>query len=214
VSFRGQADLSQRILVAWERLLRTVPPDVDRLDWLSRATGMSFQSLDFVRRVRNDVAHPDTAVSRDRLVRALDLIEEAQRQVDVSRRRPAPRAGTSSANGRARSSPPGRSAPAGPVSARINIVVAYVGSLTCGMLSLCMLLDNRRQVRVHAFQATVLGVLVLAIVAGESFVPPALLTLVAVAWGVTWLVALGRALMGRPVRLPILGRVAERLFGA
>jgi len=100
-SRRSDADLRDAVIAGWHRLVTGLRPTDDPLGTLVKRTGMPFRQLDMARRVRNQVAHPDEPVARDRLLGALRIITEAEQQLrgrrarpvrrDRSKRPPAPR---------------------------------------------------------------------------------------------------------------------------
>jgi hypothetical protein len=195
-----QTDLSQRFLIAWERLLEAIPPGADRLPWLAKATGIPYRSLDFVRHTRNDLAHAKTVVAADRLTSALAVIDEAQRRLESASRlsvRPRPvRSRSWAGAGRGR-----------PVNARAISILAYLGVFTFGALSVWILVvDRRPSVRVQALQATLLGLAALVIQGmGEPRNP-----ILIAGWFATLTIGIAATAIGKPVRLPLLGRVVER----
>lgn len=67
---------SQNVCVAWERLVAHVPASEDRLEWLSRATGVSFRALDRARRLQAAAIHGETILAAD-AEWAVQLLERA-----------------------------------------------------------------------------------------------------------------------------------------
>lgn len=63
-----------QLIRSWAALDASVPVEIDRLDWVAKYTGIEFRSLDFARRVRNDLAHGGT--------RSIDQVRAAQAIVD------------------------------------------------------------------------------------------------------------------------------------
>lgn len=53
-----------QVLYLWEQVSAAAPEE-DRLGWLAAQTGMAFRELDWARRVRNRIAHPDGAAQLD-----------------------------------------------------------------------------------------------------------------------------------------------------
>jgi hypothetical protein len=85
---RSDADLRDAVMTGWHRLVTGLRPGDDPLDTLVKRTGMPFRQLDMARRVRNQIAHPDEPVARDRLLGALRIIAEAEQQLRGQRARP------------------------------------------------------------------------------------------------------------------------------
>ncbi|WP_020666070.1 hypothetical protein [Amycolatopsis nigrescens] len=79
---RSAAELRDSVLSGWHQLERAAPGG-DPVGKLAARTGLSFQQLDLVRRVRNQIAHPQTPVPRERLSSALDIITEARRRLGI-----------------------------------------------------------------------------------------------------------------------------------
>jgi hypothetical protein len=69
---------SVRLLAEWEGLVARVPAGEDPLRWLSNESGIQFRALDFARRTRNRVAHPDTPLPADDIGRALEVVKRAR----------------------------------------------------------------------------------------------------------------------------------------
>jgi hypothetical protein len=91
---RSDADLRDAVMTGWHRLVTGLRPGEDPLDSLVKRTEMPFRQLDMARRVRNQIAHPDEPVARDRLLGALRIIAEAEQQLQSrkpKRERPGPR---------------------------------------------------------------------------------------------------------------------------
>lgn len=83
----SDVELRLAVLDGWHRLVTSVQPCTDTLDTLAARTGMHFRELDMARRVRNQSAHQDQPVPRDRLLAASRIIEEAEQRLDPRRRR-------------------------------------------------------------------------------------------------------------------------------
>jgi hypothetical protein len=70
-------------MTGWHRLGTAVESQADKLAALAKLTGMPFRQLDMVRRVRNQIAHPDQPVPRERLLAALRIIADAEQRIDA-----------------------------------------------------------------------------------------------------------------------------------
>lgn len=75
-------ELSLAVLKRWERLRGEVSQERGWLQVLADESGVSYRALDRVRHTRNRIAHPDPdterTVSRDDLLRALEIIKDAE----------------------------------------------------------------------------------------------------------------------------------------
>lgn len=83
----SDVELRLAVLDGWHRVVTSVQPCTDTLATLVARTGMHFRELDMARRVRNQSAHQDQPVPRDRLLAASQIIEEAEQRLDSHRRR-------------------------------------------------------------------------------------------------------------------------------
>lgn len=72
--------IAVEVIQIWARL-ETWYPD-DTLGSLSQETNIPFRTLDFARRVRNEVAHRGEYVPYDRLLGAVRILRRAERQID------------------------------------------------------------------------------------------------------------------------------------
>jgi hypothetical protein len=77
----SDAELREAVIAGWHRLETEVRSNTDRLASMVKLTGIPFRELDLVRRVRNRIAHPDQPVPRERLLAALRIIADAERQL-------------------------------------------------------------------------------------------------------------------------------------
>lgn len=220
VSRDDPAQLSHDILTEWERLIRLVPRGAPPLPWLARATGIDFGALDFARKTRNEVAHPDGPLDTRRLRRALNVIRRASRRLDQTEDRPRrieteyrPRSTSVAPPSRPTTDPPktqpwGLPAHPGRTTDEIPVRQQYIASyLGFGIFGLIVLATDRRSsVRYHAIQSTLLFALAwtLMLVTQNGYVTVSLL----IPLGAMGLLATGDH---PPPRLPLIGPGIDRL---
>lgn len=90
LSDSSDEELTVEILRRWHGLRQAVPQKTGWLRKLSELSGTPFRTLDWVRRTRNRLAHPGSEtrhlVSRQELIRALGVLDRAERNVKANRR--------------------------------------------------------------------------------------------------------------------------------
>lgn len=71
-----------QVLYLWELATSGAPED-DRLGWLAARTEIPFRELDWARRIRNRIAHPDGArLDSDDVSRAAEILSDALDRLD------------------------------------------------------------------------------------------------------------------------------------
>lgn len=67
----------RRVLMLWTAINELAPPDENPLRWAVGRTSMPFRKVDWARRIRNKVAHPDgRPISQRDITRAGDIFED------------------------------------------------------------------------------------------------------------------------------------------
>lgn len=67
----------RRVLMLWTAINDLAPPDENPLRWAVGRTSMPFRKVDWARRIRNKVAHPDgRPISQRDITRAGDIFED------------------------------------------------------------------------------------------------------------------------------------------
>lgn len=67
----------RRVLMLWTAINDLAPPDENPLRWAVGRTSMPFRKVDWARRIRNKVAHPDgRPISQRDIARAGDIFED------------------------------------------------------------------------------------------------------------------------------------------
>lgn len=108
---KSDAELREAVIAGWHRLEGEVRSNPDRLAGLVALTGIPFRKLDLVRRVRNQIAHPDEPVPRERLLSALRIIADAELRLAARHQKPkAKRTGQATRRKSAARKPAGRGA--------------------------------------------------------------------------------------------------------
>ncbi len=102
LSDSSDEELTVEILRRWHGLRRAVPQEMGWLRKLSELSGTPIRTLDWVRRTRNRLAHPEAEtrhqVTRQDLIRALGILDRAERNIKATRR-PRPKKTTATRNG-------------------------------------------------------------------------------------------------------------------
>jgi hypothetical protein len=107
---RSDAELREAVIAGWHRLEAEVRSNADRLGGLVALTGIPFRKLDLVRRVRNQIAHPDEPVPRERLLSALRIIADAELRLAARQQKPKKRPANKTAGRRSGQATPRRPA--------------------------------------------------------------------------------------------------------
>lgn len=109
---KSDAELREAVIAGWHRLETEVRSNTDRLGGLVALTGIPFRKLDLVRRVRNQIAHPDEPVPRERLLAALRIIADAELRLAARQRKRPTGKKAGGRSGQATPRPPARRQPA------------------------------------------------------------------------------------------------------
>jgi hypothetical protein len=102
LSDSSDEELTVEILRRWHGLRQAVPQEMGWLRKLSELSGTSIRTLDWVRRTRNRLAHPEAEtrhlVTRQDLIRALGILDRAERNIKATPR-PRPKKSTATRDG-------------------------------------------------------------------------------------------------------------------
>ena len=75
-------EADRQLLRLWQAITAMAPPGENAMRWAVHRSGMPYRQVDWARRVRNEIAHPDgRQINATELAQAVDTLEEVARRL-------------------------------------------------------------------------------------------------------------------------------------